>query len=258
MVRRHPLPPARQQVRGRDHPDHAALAHGRSGGGTSSSRSLGPASTGRRPPRRRGALPSVPAASWSAGPGPSPSRARDPRRARTHQEGSRVLLLLGPVPAGAGPRGRRNDPLEVARRLQRAASAQGNDRIVQSWDTASKAEEMNDYSVRTTWREHGNGYYLTDVVSIEDKGSGTHLIQDLRRDGVVRPIAILPEGDKVTRMAAPWRARGPDGPAEARPWRCSNEGRRRRLPLPHRRRARFGGRSRRDILKTRHEYRAGS
>ncbi len=108
----------------------------------------------------------------------------------------------------------------------------GNDRIVQSWDTASKAAEMNDYSVRATWREHGNGNYLTDVVSIENKGSGTHLIQDSRRDGVVRPIAIPPEGDKVTRMAAPWRARGLDGPAEARPWRCSNEGRRRRLPLP--------------------------
>ena len=41
-----------------------------------------------------------------------------------------------------------------------------------------------------------------DVVLIEDKGSGTHLIQDLRRDGPVKPIAIQPEGDKVTRMAA--------------------------------------------------------
>jgi predicted phage terminase large subunit-like protein len=40
------------------------------------------------------------------------------------------------------------------------------------------------------------------VVLIEDKGSGTHLIQDLRQDGLIRPIAILPEGDKVTRMAA--------------------------------------------------------
>ncbi len=29
-----------------------------------------------------------------------------------------------------------------------------------------------------------------------------HLIQDLKRDGVVRPIAIQPEGDKVTRMSA--------------------------------------------------------
>jgi predicted phage terminase large subunit-like protein len=40
-------------------------------------------------------------------------------------------------------------------------------------------------------------------VLIEDKGSGTHLIQDLRRvSGGVRPIGIVPKGDKVTRMAA--------------------------------------------------------
>ncbi len=40
------------------------------------------------------------------------------------------------------------------------------------------------------------------MVLIEDKGSGTHLIQDLRRDGTLRPIPIQPEGDKVTRMSA--------------------------------------------------------
>ncbi len=31
---------------------------------------------------------------------------------------------------------------------------------------------------------------------------GTPLIQDLRREGPIRPIAITPEGDKVTRMSA--------------------------------------------------------
>ena len=102
-----------------------------------------------------------------------------------------------------------------------------NDRIIQSWDTASKAEEIHDYSVCTTWQESGDSFYLIDVVRrrleypdlkrrvveaaqshgadvvlIEDKGSGIHLIQDLQRDGVVRPIAIEPEGDKVTRMSA--------------------------------------------------------
>ena len=40
-----------------------------------------------------------------------------------------------------------------------------------------------------------------DVV-IEDKGSGTSLIQDLRREAAVRPIAVTPEGDKITRMSA--------------------------------------------------------
>ncbi len=102
-----------------------------------------------------------------------------------------------------------------------------NDRIIQSWDTASKAEEINDYSVCTTWQENDDRYYLidvlrqrleypdlkkrvihearrhgADVVLIEDKASGTHLIQDLKHDGKVRPIAVQPEGDKVTRMSA--------------------------------------------------------
>ena len=44
--------------------------------------------------------------------------------------------------------------------------------------------------------------HRANVVLIEDKGSGTHLIQDLRRQAPVRPIAIHPEGDKVTRMSA--------------------------------------------------------
>lgn len=102
-----------------------------------------------------------------------------------------------------------------------------NDRIVQSWDTASKAGEINDYSVCTTWQEHDHCYYLIHVdrkrleypalkkrvvslaqkyspnaVLIEDKGSGTHLIQDLRQECSIRPIAIMPEGDKLTRMSA--------------------------------------------------------
>jgi predicted phage terminase large subunit-like protein len=99
-------------------------------------------------------------------------------------------------------------------------------RIVQSWDTASKAGQLNDYSVCTTWLKKGKDYYLLDVmrerleypslrkrviemkrwhgardVLIEDKGSGTQLIQDLRRSKELRPIAIEPEGDKITRMS---------------------------------------------------------
>ena len=102
-----------------------------------------------------------------------------------------------------------------------------NDRIVQSWDTASKAGELHDFLVCTTWLEQGNSYYLVDVfrerldypdlkrcvvdearrhdadvVLIEDKGSGTHLIQELDDEGSLKPIPIMPEGDKVTRMAA--------------------------------------------------------
>ena len=103
----------------------------------------------------------------------------------------------------------------------------GRRQIVQSWDTASKTSSNNDYSVCTTWLIHRKDYYLLDVlrdrfeypelrrripahaqarcattVLIEDAGSGTHLIQDLRAEGRIRPIAIRPDGDKIVRMEA--------------------------------------------------------
>src|SRR6201998_3365284 len=78
------------------------------------------------------------------------------------------------------------------------------DRIVQSWDTANKATELSDFSVGTTWGVKGKHLFLiglfrrrleypalkravreqqnlfnASVVLIEDKASGTHLIQDL-------------------------------------------------------------------------------
>ncbi len=125
--------------------------------------------------------------------------------------------------------------------------AHDNDgRIIQSWDTASKAGELNDYSVCTTWLMKGDDYYLLDVlrerleypflkkrvvdmarrhaahsVLIEDKGSGTQLIQDLRFDKTgVRPIAINPEADKVTRMSnqSPHIEAGRVILPEAAPW----------------------------------------
>ena len=102
-----------------------------------------------------------------------------------------------------------------------------NDRIIQSWDTAMKPEERNDPSVCTTWLEKGELYYLmdvtrervdfpglkglvidlnrrfqADVVIIEDKTSGTSLIQDLNGEGSLHPIAFKPEGDKIMRMHA--------------------------------------------------------
>lgn len=100
-------------------------------------------------------------------------------------------------------------------------------RIVQSWDTANKAGELNDWSACSTWLKKRDDYYLLSVnrfkleypllkkkvielsyrfgahtVLIEDKGSGTQLIQDLTYERAgVRPIAIEPETDKVTRMS---------------------------------------------------------
>jgi len=42
--------------------------------------------------------------------------------------------------------------------------------------------------------------YKTKKVLIEDASSGASLIQALRREGPIRPIAIRPEGDKVVRL----------------------------------------------------------
>lgn len=36
--------------------------------------------------------------------------------------------------------------------------------IIQSWDTASKAGELNDYSVCTTWLLYDDNYYLLDLL----------------------------------------------------------------------------------------------
>ena len=102
-----------------------------------------------------------------------------------------------------------------------------SDRIVQSWDTAAKPGQLNDFSVCTTWLVRKSDYYLMEVfrgrlsypdlkkraiglakrheagpVLIEDAGHRTALIQELRREGDLHPIRIKPEGDKVTRMSA--------------------------------------------------------
>lgn len=103
-------------------------------------------------------------------------------------------------------------------------------RIVQSWDTASKAGELNDFSVCTTWSMVGGDFYLLDVyrdrldfpnlkaaaiaqarryrphtILVEDMGSGTALVQELRTNrlaDVPNPTPIKPQGDKVLRMSA--------------------------------------------------------
>jgi predicted phage terminase large subunit-like protein len=109
----------------------------------------------------------------------------------------------------------------------RAPERAPRERVVQSWDTASKAGTTNDYSVCTTWLMRGKDYYLLDVlrmrlefpdlrrkilshaaahaataVLIEDAGTGTPLIQDLRRQSRLRPIPIRPERDKIVRLEA--------------------------------------------------------
>jgi predicted phage terminase large subunit-like protein len=101
--------------------------------------------------------------------------------------------------------------------------------VLQSWDTANKSGELNDFSVCTTWGATFDRYYLlsvfrrrldypelkraaheqahqhrADVVLIEDKASGTQLIQDLGAEGLfgVKPYDPLPGNDKILRLYA--------------------------------------------------------
>src|SRR5271169_2076786 len=101
------------------------------------------------------------------------------------------------------------------------------DRIVQSWDTANKATELSDFSVCTTWGIKGKNLYLlgvlrkrleypdlkravreqqrlfnANVVLIEDKASGTQLIQELIVDGCYAVTKYKPECDKIMRLHA--------------------------------------------------------
>jgi predicted phage terminase large subunit-like protein len=102
-------------------------------------------------------------------------------------------------------------------------------RIVQSWDTANKASELSDFSVCTTWGITYGKYYLLHVfrqrleypdlkralirhahfhkantILIEDKASGTQLIQDLKASGLfgVTAYAPPPGTDKIMRLHA--------------------------------------------------------
>ena len=101
--------------------------------------------------------------------------------------------------------------------------------LYQSWDTANKASELSDYSVCTTWGYHDKKFYLLDVlrkrlnypelrravidqaqrfgvtnILIEDRASGTQLIQDLQAEGLMGVIAYGPPAgtDKLMRLHA--------------------------------------------------------
>jgi predicted phage terminase large subunit-like protein len=102
------------------------------------------------------------------------------------------------------------------------------DQIIQSWDTANKATELSNFSVCTTWGIKEGRLYLLDVlrrkmefpelkrtvrewanqwraeiVLVEDKASGTQLIQDLRvEDFSIVQAAPALDGDKEIRLRA--------------------------------------------------------
>jgi predicted phage terminase large subunit-like protein len=97
--------------------------------------------------------------------------------------------------------------------------------VFQSWDTANKPTELSDYSVCTTWGIKEKCVYLLHVfrkrvgypelkravreqagafnpqtIMIEDKASGTQLIQELVDEGVHAIKKYEPTMDKIMRM----------------------------------------------------------
>lgn len=101
------------------------------------------------------------------------------------------------------------------------------EQIIQSWDTANKPTELSDFSVCLTIGIKGSMIFLlhvlrkrlnypdlkravreqaelhrATVVLIEDKASGTQLIQELVHDGFSLVKAITPSSNKVMRMNA--------------------------------------------------------
>ena len=127
-----------------------------------------------------------------------------------------------PAPAGGGM-------IKEAwfRRYRRGECLEKFDQLIQSWDTANKPSELADYSVCTTWGLKGPNFYLLnvlrkklsfpdlkravveqdrlfhpEVILIEDKASGTQLIQDLIEAGVSHVTRYKPDGDKTMRLHA--------------------------------------------------------
>jgi len=97
--------------------------------------------------------------------------------------------------------------------------------VFQSWDTANKPTELSDYSVCTTWGAKEKHIYLLHVcrkrlgypdlkrtvreqaeafspatILIEDKASGTQLIQELVNEGMHAIKKYEPTMDKIMRM----------------------------------------------------------
>jgi len=99
--------------------------------------------------------------------------------------------------------------------------------IVQSWDTAHKGKEKNDYSACETWAIVKGGHYLLNAwrakldypklkvafkqmneqfhpryILVEDAASGQDLILEMRQDTTLPIVAITVSHDKVARAHA--------------------------------------------------------
>jgi predicted phage terminase large subunit-like protein len=127
-----------------------------------------------------------------------------------------------PAPFGGGM-------IKIAwfKRYDEKELARDFDMVVQSWDTANKPGELNDYSVGTTWGVKDKKVYLLNVlrkrldypglkrcvyeqarlfipthILIEDRASGTQLIQELQSECLYAVTPYEPKVDKTMRMGS--------------------------------------------------------
>jgi predicted phage terminase large subunit-like protein len=116
-------------------------------------------------------------------------------------------------------------PRAAAEWRMAVSQAEKFEMIFQSWDSANKPTELSDYSVCTTWGVKEKHIYLLHVcrkrlgypelkravqeqamafhpktILIEDKASGTQLIQELISEGMYAIKKYEPGGDKIMRM----------------------------------------------------------
>ena len=231
LVRFDALFAAQRQAEGRDRHRHAAAARGRSRRPRARAGRLGGRLVPGRSPRRTRRMRSRRRSGGRGRSGARPAK-RSIRRASRFTTLERIRATIGemnfaaqyqqrPAPAGGG--------MIKAAWLQRfrLADPPPFDRIVQSWDTANKPSELSDYSVCTTWGVKGPRFYLLNVlrkklsypelrravveqdrlfrpqaIVIEDRASGTQLIQDLIDDGLSHVARFSPDGDKIMRLHA--------------------------------------------------------
>jgi len=125
-----------------------------------------------------------------------------------------------PVPVGGG-----RIKIDWFGRYDKVLKPEDYDQIVQSWDTANKAKEINNPSVCLTWGLKNNVWNLLNcwkhrvafpalkraaldqadlwnpnTIIIEDKASGQQLLQELEEDTMLPVIHIEPVADKASRM----------------------------------------------------------
>ncbi len=155
-------------------------------------------------------------------PGRVPITELEKIRASMGEAGWATQYMQRPAPAGGGL-------VKIAwfRRYAPCDLPVDFDQIIQSWDTANTIAEWSDYSVCTTWGRKDKRLYLLQVfrqrliypdlkravveqaqrhgataILIEDRASGTQLLQDLGREGISGLQARKPTGDKQMRMSA--------------------------------------------------------